>query len=415
MHHTAKMAYKPMTKIILTAQFVMVLWWLIGIVAWIFIYTMASFRSALRLQSLSATTTPPVTVVVLSCGIEPELEHNIESVLAQSYPNFRVIFSIATPMDESRPAIEAAIRRNPGVRALLNIGEVPNVADPQIRNYMTALATVEDDIVLVVDSNACLKRDTLLRLISYLTPNVGLVSSLPVAVRPRSIGARLECAILNSINLPYFLMWSVTGSRPVSLLSRAVRRILPLIGVSDSGFPIGKCMLYRFRAFVAANGMERLRTAIFSDLTVAETLRAQGWQTVNANFLTEHPVGARLISTTFNRHRRWTIGAVNFLYPIIFADILGSLVTLSVVGAIGAKLIGLSPLVAVLSTIVVFTLFSVMLNVVCGIRMRVTFPLELVAGHLLRFSAILVGLTRGVGHWHGKPFKLPRTVSRDIK
>ena len=404
-----------MTTIIFIIQFELVQWWLIGILGWVAVCTMASFRSALQLQSPSPAATPPVTIIVLASGIEPELEHNIASVLAQNYPNFRVIFSIATPADASRAAIEGAIRANPGVRALLNIGETPNVADPQLRNYMTALETVEDDLVLVVDSNACLQRDTLLRLVAYLAPDVGLVSSLPVAVRPLSIGGRLECAILNSINLPYFLMWSVKVARPNSVSSYALKLFIRLIGVSDSGFPIGKCLLYRFREFVAANGMERFRNAIFSDLTVAETLRSEGWRTVNANFLTEHPVGARSISTTFNRHRRWTIGAVQFLFPIIFMDLLGSLVTLCAVGAIGADLIGLSPLEAILSTIAVFTLFSALLNTACGISMRVAFPLELVAGHLLRFCAIIVGLTRGVSHWHGKPFKITRTISRDIK
>jgi hypothetical protein len=63
----------------------------------------------------------------------------------------------------------------------------------------------------------------------------------------------------------------------------------------------------------------------------------------------------------------------------------------------------------------VFTGSAAMLNSACGIAMSAAFPLELIVGHLFRFSAILVGLTRGVSHWHGKPFKLTRTMSRDVK
>jgi ceramide glucosyltransferase len=404
-----------MTKLVFIAQYLMVQWWLIGIIGWIFLCTMASFRSALRLRSPPAGLTPPVTIVVLASGIEPEINRNIASVLEQNYPDFRVIFSIADATDESRPLIEAAIQNNPGVSAHLDIGEAQNVADPQIRNYLTALKKVSDDLVLVVDSNVCLQRNTLLQLVSYLAPDVGLVSSLPIAVRPRSIGGRLECAILNNINLPYFLTWSASASRPASLSSLSLALLKRLIGATDTGFPIGKCMLYRFREFAAANGMGLLRHAIFSDLTVAETLRSQGWRTVNTNFLSEHPVGARSISDTFNRHRRWTIGAIRFLHPIVFTDLLGSLLALCVVGAFGASFIGLSPIGALLITILVFTASTAMLNSVCGIAMNITFPLELVAGHLLRFGAIVVGLTRGVSSWRGKPFKLTRATSRDIK
>jgi hypothetical protein len=163
------------------------------------------------------------------------------------------------------------------------------------------------------------------------------------------------------------------------------------------------------------DGMTLLRHAIFSDLTIAETLREQGWRTVNTNFLTEHPVGARSISATFSRHRRWTIGGIRFLHPIVFTDLLGSLPTLCIVGVFSASLIGLSPLGALLITILVFTASTAMLNSVCGIAMDMTFPLELVAGHLLRFGAIIVGVTRGVSNWRGKPFKLTRATSRDSK
>jgi ceramide glucosyltransferase len=403
-----------MTKLVFIVQYAMVHWWLIGLFSWVFIFTMASYRSALRLPSPPAGPTPPVTIVVLASGIEPEFERNIASVLEQNYPDFRVLFSIADATDESRPTIEAAIQNNPGVSAQLDIGEVKNVADPQIRNYLTALKKVTDDLVLVVDSNVCLQRDTLLRLVAYLEPDVGVVSSLPVAVRPRSIGGRLECAILNNINLPYFLTWSASASRPRSLAAFVLALLKLLMGVTDTGFPIGKCMLYRFREFAAMDGMTLLRHAIFSDLTIAETLRGQGWRTVNTNFLTEHPVGTRSISTTFDRHRRWTVGATRFLHPIVFTDLLGALPTLCLAGAFGASFIGLSPVAAPLITILVFTAGTAMLSSVCGIAMDMTFPLELVAGHLLRFGAIIVGLTRGVRNWRGKPFKLTRATSRDI-
>src|SRR5262249_37451661 len=140
---------------------------------------------------------PAVSVAVPIKGMEAELDDNLDALFQLDYPEFELIFLVADADDAALPHVRAAIARHPRCAAQIIVGDAKVTGNPKVNNLIKAEGGARHPLMLMCDSNIAIERDTLGRLVAVLDDGVGLVSTVPVAVRPRNFVGELECAMFN--------------------------------------------------------------------------------------------------------------------------------------------------------------------------------------------------------------------------
>jgi len=122
------------------------------------IYFWKFVRRSLKLHA--STYTPEVTVILPCKGIHPRFAENLNFLLSQDYPNYRVIFSMASREDPAFLFIENYIKLN---RENFSQGLLENrtvIANPsgdrgeKVNNSLSALPYVPESTLVLVFSDA---------------------------------------------------------------------------------------------------------------------------------------------------------------------------------------------------------------------------------------------------------------------
>ena len=107
-----------MILMILAAAFcgLAVLFHLLSIVA-------AAIRCKARSDALPAPPdAPPVTIIRPVCGVENHITETLNSTFALDYPDYEIIFCVASAKDPIIPIVEELLRKHPRARARLLVG-----------------------------------------------------------------------------------------------------------------------------------------------------------------------------------------------------------------------------------------------------------------------------------------------------
>lgn len=123
------------------------------------------------LTSRPATYTPFLSVIAPCKGIDPGLDQNLAAVLEQDYPDFEVIFVIATSSDPARPVIEQAIEQHPSAKARLVVAGHSSGRSEKVHNLINAVeaASPNSEAFVFFDSDARPHRTWLLELAAPLS------------------------------------------------------------------------------------------------------------------------------------------------------------------------------------------------------------------------------------------------------
>jgi len=108
------------------------------------------------LADLLAPFTPKAAIIAPCKGIDNELEKNLLALFDQDYPDYEIVFVIASNEDSARPLIERVIANNPH-RAARLIVAVPGVGrSEKVNNLLAAIDNVNPDCkaFVFVDSDA---------------------------------------------------------------------------------------------------------------------------------------------------------------------------------------------------------------------------------------------------------------------
>lgn len=99
------------------------------------------FRSFVRssLRKSPGPFAPPASIIAPCKGMEAGLERNLEALFAQDYPDYEIIFVIASPDDPARPVIERLIERHKGQPARLVIAGPASGRGEKVNNLLSAL------------------------------------------------------------------------------------------------------------------------------------------------------------------------------------------------------------------------------------------------------------------------------------
>ncbi|MHB2018949.1 MAG: glycosyltransferase [Candidatus Xenobia bacterium] len=120
---------------------------------------------------------PSVTLLIACKAASPHLEEALESLLSQDYPNYSVVFSLASRRDPAFPVVTALARRHANTRIV--IAGYSDTAAEKTHNLVTAISTVpKTDVYAFADSDIRAERDWLRRLVAPLRdPRVGVTTA----------------------------------------------------------------------------------------------------------------------------------------------------------------------------------------------------------------------------------------------
>jgi cellulose synthase/poly-beta-1,6-N-acetylglucosamine synthase-like glycosyltransferase len=197
---------------------------------------------------------PEVLLIVPCCGEEEDLERNLESLLAQSYPSFRVRFAVESRSDGALPVIDRLIARHRGKVELVIAG--PAAGEGQkVRNLLAALEDREAvEVLAFADSDGRPEADWLLRLVRPLESSAG------------DLGA--------TSSYRFYLPEPATFSTLLRSVWNA--SVLTLLGDHDRNFAWGGSMAIRADVFERIGVAEAWRGALSDDYALTHAVRDAG-------------------------------------------------------------------------------------------------------------------------------------------
>jgi ceramide glucosyltransferase len=253
----------------------------------------------------------PVSILKPLKGVDPGLEANLRTFFALDYPDYKIIFSVASECDPACRIARKLIAEHPEVDARLVVGGVGAGINPKINNLVRSYELAQHDWLLISDSNIQVKRGYLRRMLAQVDSGTGVVTAVVAGVNGSGLGGALEAAYLNSYYARGMLLASALGKPCV----------------------LGKSMLFRRSEAQRFGGIKSLARYLHEDFMAGEAMRKLGRKILTQVDPVEQNLGALSVSDFWSRHVRW--GRIRKSQaPLAF---IGELLTGSVVsGLLGA-------------------------------------------------------------------------------
>jgi ceramide glucosyltransferase len=284
--------------------------------------SLAMFRCTRRGRYLPPSKdAPAVSIVQPLCGVETYSRETLRSIFALHYPDYEIVFCLASADDPIAPLVRGAIAAHPDRPARLLIGDDRVSANPKLNNVVKGWKAARHAWVIIADSNVLMPPDYIQRLMARWRPNTGIVCAPPIGSRPESFGAEVECGFLNT----YEARWQYAAEA---------------VGL---GFAQGKTMLWRRDILEAGGGIEALGAEIAEDAASTKLIHRQG---LDAHLVSEpfqQPLGVRRLKDVWARQMRWA-RLRRATFPLHFApEILTTSLLMIGAAAVAAPDWGLSP------------------------------------------------------------------------
>lgn len=230
--------------------------------------------------------TPTVSILKPLCGLDDELEANLESFATIEGVRFELIASVADPSDPAIAVFERVRSRNPDARLRLVIGGSSG-AEPKNRKVERLIAAARvacGDILFVSDSNVRIAPDDIAATIAHFADQrVGCVSNLFRGEGGRSFGARIEAMHLRTFVAPGAALAALFG--------------IPCV--------VGKSMALRRETLDAIGGFERFIRVLAEDQAIAIAVRRAGWRIALSPVVVRNVVVDRRLRSALARQVRW--------------------------------------------------------------------------------------------------------------
>ncbi|MDE2018446.1 MAG: glycosyltransferase, partial [Hyphomicrobiales bacterium] len=227
---------------------------------------------------------PFVSVVQPVCGIENYSRETIAAAFDLDYPAFELVYCVARGDDPVATLVREAMTKRPDVSARLLVGDERPTGNPKLNNVVKGWHAAKGQFVAMIDSNLLMPRDIVQRLLEAFEPGVGLVSTAPVGERPRSLGAELECAFLNT----HQARWQFAGD------------------ATRNGFAQGKALFCRKDFLDSNGGILALGDEAAEDAASTKVVRAAGLRVTLVDGPFAQPLGVRAVRAVVDRQRRWS-------------------------------------------------------------------------------------------------------------
>ncbi|MBW6506809.1 MAG: ceramide glucosyltransferase [Rhodobacteraceae bacterium] len=228
-------------------------------------------------------TLPRVSLLRPLCGLDPFDAETLGTTFALDYPNYELIFCVASPDDPVADLARRLIAAHPERGAQLLVGDDPASGNPKLNNLIKGWNAASGEYVLMTDSNVLLPPDYIEQMLGLWLPGTGLVTSPAAGQRAEGLWGALECGFLNG----YQARWQLAADE---------------LGI---GFAQGKNMLWRRDFLAAAGGPAVLGRDLAEDVAATKLVRGAGLRVRLAQHPFPQPIGRRKFAQVWARQLRW--------------------------------------------------------------------------------------------------------------
>jgi ceramide glucosyltransferase len=251
-----------------------------------------------------------VSILKPVCGVDDELEANLESFAKMRGVPYEVIVSIADFHDPALPIVERVMARNTNVAWKLVIGGDTKLEayNRKVARLIAAMPHATGDILLISDSNVRVEPEDLAMTVrAFDDPLVGCVSNLFTGSGARTFGASIE-----SLHLLSFVV-------PGAVIAASAN--IPCV--------VGKSMAIRRDVLGAIGGFDAFVRVLAEDQAIGLAVRDAGYDVGLSPVVVRNVVVNRTLKRALDRQVRWnkiryafskrTYAAEWLLFPFAFA------------------------------------------------------------------------------------------------
>lgn len=226
-----------------------------------------------------------VSVLKPLCGLDANLERNLESMFRQDHPDFEIVLGAADPDDPALDVARRVARNFPHVRSRV-VAESRRIGfNPKVNNLANLIRVAHHDAILISDSNVRVPQGYLRDMCRELErPGVGMVTSPIRGVSSGTLGAELEALQLNT-----FVMGGVGA------MTRWFGGVCA----------VGKSMLLRRTDLGAIGGFRRLARYLAEDQVAGEEIAGLGLRVSVSSLPVDNVLGELSVRDFAARHLRW--------------------------------------------------------------------------------------------------------------
>jgi len=160
------------------------------------------FREDFRNQNTDGRALPAVAVLKPLHGLEPHLEHNLESFFVQDYPEFQLLFGVRDNNDPALKVVEVLQRKHPHVKTTIVLSGEPEYPNAKVFTLEKMLPCAPSSYLVITDSDVCVKKNCLREVVTPLLESQnGVVTCLYRGLTAGGFWSRLE-ALGMSVELP---------------------------------------------------------------------------------------------------------------------------------------------------------------------------------------------------------------------
>lgn len=240
---------------------------------------------------------PPVTILKPLHGDEPLLEAALESVCAQDYPEFQVVFGVQDPSDPARAVAERLRLRHPERDIRIVADAAFHGENRKVGNLVNMMPHAAHDVIVIADSDLHARPDYLRHLVAALqVDGTGLVTTLYAGL-PSSDGL---VGALGASQIDH-------GFLPGAVLARA-------LGRQDC---LGGTMALRRETLERIGGFHALVDHLADDNVLGRLVRAQGLDVRLAATVPLTTVPETTLPALFSHELRWA-RTIRALVPVSF-------------------------------------------------------------------------------------------------
>lgn len=334
--------------------------------------TAAIFRRRM-LKAVPPNFLPSVTLFKPLYGADKDLLDNLRSACRQDYPDYQVVLSVQRLDDPAIPVMHQILAEFGSERVTLAIAESEAHSNGKIQNLEIAYPLARHDVMVISDSDICLRPDYLRAIVApFADEAVGCVSTPYRAMNAAHWYEKLELLTMNADFVPNLIFASVAG-----IVS----------------FGLGASMCFRRKDLEAIGGFATFREHLAEDSHMAARIEALGRRVVLAPYLVDMEVDLNSFSQWWGHQLYWDQNTRVIRPAGFFATIIVRAIPFALLYAIlaGFSLTGLGVLAGVIAVRIAGTAFLLryVLNDREGLRALWLLPVRDLFGLAVWFLAII--------------------------
>ncbi len=211
---------------------------------------------------------PPVSLLKPLCGLEPNLEANLESFFAQDYPRFEIVFGTHNEQDPALAVARVLQARYPQIPVKFIVSGEPDRPNAKVCSLEKMVSAASFDYLVISDSDVHVQANYITEVVRPLADEqVGLVTCLYRGVPTSGIWSRLE-AIGMSVEM--------TAGVIVANLLEGMR------------FALGPTMALRRQVLAEIGGIGTLANYHADDYVLGERVYESGRRVVLSSHVIDH-------------------------------------------------------------------------------------------------------------------------------